>query len=161
MCKVRQTILKVLSALLPKKCALRLARWLSSPLLKSLDTALSEDLLLLLLDAMEVFLILDRDFHRNIVDFEATICLTTRQEDLYATAVFSGGRMHVKKMVKGDATAEVIFKDAAALRRNMFTLHQDLLQSALNYEVELMGNWNYLYKFFFMSIDLEKRLHLV
>jgi hypothetical protein len=58
----------------------------------------------------------------------------------------------------GHPNVTVVFKDAAVLKRYLFSGEQDILELILANDVQLDGNWNYVHKFLFMVNDLLHRL---
>ena len=102
---------------------------------------------------------LSEDFRENIKDFEAQYVFRTESRSVAATVTFRGGAMEVEEWIPEDhPNATVVFRDAYALKRYLYSGVQDILGLILENSVQLDGNWNYVHKFLFMVNDLCHRL---
>lgn len=102
---------------------------------------------------------LSEDFRESIKDFEAKYVFKTENGSISETVTFKNGAMEVQGGSADDyPNVTVIFKDAAVLQRYLFSLGQDILGLILANDVQLDGNWNYVYKFLFMVNELIHRL---
>jgi hypothetical protein len=105
---------------------------------------------------------LSENFRENIKDFEAKYVFRAERSSIVASVTFKDGAMEVQKWSQDDhPNVTVVFKDADALKRYLFSLfsgEQDILQLILSNDVQLDGNWNYVHKFLFMVNDLRRRL---
>jgi hypothetical protein len=110
-----------------------------------------------LLLGMDWAFCLIKGYRKNIEGFEGRYLFRTAGGDVVSSAVFSGGDMAMKREGIKDWNVRVTFKDAAALKRFLFSRDQDILNSLLANEVEIDGNLNYIYKFGFMARDLAHR----
>lgn len=156
--ELRRNGLQTLSLLFSEELANRAAKLVSGRLIEQIRSGATDNFLELLLDAMDMAFAVSRSYRENIRDFSAKYVFTTADGAVGATARFENGDMHVDKQPSSDWTVRVQFKDAAALRRFLFSTGQDILDSLLANDVELDGNVNYVYKFGFMARDLERRL---
>jgi hypothetical protein len=136
-----------------------LRRWWGR-LINELEGSLTDKFLELLLDGMDLAFILFKDFRSNIENFRGQYVFRTADNVVAKSATFADGNMQVHETAVEDWDARITFKDAAALRRFLFTRNQDILNSILANEVETDGNLNYIAKFAFMAKDLERRLGL-
>ena len=155
---LRDETMRLLAFLFGDGMALWLTRFLSRKLVERLRAKSTDDLLQLLLYGMDVAFHLLPDYRKNIQGLSATYVFETQEDPVAVSVVFQGDKMHVRHQAEEKATARVVFKDAAAVRRFLFSEKQDVLDSVLNNEVKLEGNFNYIYRFGFLARDLEHRL---
>lgn len=125
--------------------------------LKGLESAAVEDILQLLLNAMDLAFVLIPDYHRHIKGFNATYCFLSQDRSITVSAFFKNGAMRVREMAADPANITVTFSDGKALMGFLLAPKPDILGSMLRQEVRLSGNLNYLYKFAFLA----KRLQLL
>ena len=123
----------------------------------SIESELAEEFLELLLKGMSLFMIINKEFRKNIQDFRGRYLFRSSDNQITVAAHFNKNRMKVKEGVIDDTDITVIFKNAAALRNFLLAPKPDILNAILNQDITLDGNLNYLYKFAFMA----KRLQLM
>jgi len=158
---LRRRVLRALSYVFSDGVARRLSRVFSRKLVEEIRIRTTDDFLEILLRGMDLAFALSRSYRKdNLERFRARYVFATRDGKVGATAQFEDGDMKVSDGASDDFTVRVRFKDAAALRRFLFSEKQDVLDSVLNNEVELDGNLNYIYKFGYMAHDLDRRLEL-
>ena len=157
---IKEQALKALSFFFSDRIADRLTGLFSRRLVEQIRNRATDDFLKLLLRGMAVAFALSRSYRDNIRGFSAKYVFATADGAVGASARFDGKRMHVNRKAADDWTVRVRFKDAAALRRFLFSKNQDIVDSILKNEVEVDGNINYIYKFGFMARDLERRVGL-
>jgi hypothetical protein len=150
--------LRIVSALGPGGWLLGLVRRRTAALRTELEGKLTDKFVELLLVGMDLAFLLLPSYRRNLHGFRGSYLFRTADGLVAASASFAGGRMVVDDGTLANPTATVIFRDAAALRRFLFSKDQDILNSILASEVEVVGNLNYVYKFGFMARDLVARL---
>lgn len=154
--------LQLLSYLFSDTLAKKLARLFSRRAVERIRLEATDDLLDLLLFAMEICFILDRSYREtNLNGFTGTYVFTAAGGPIGGTARFENGRMHASAEPSSDYTVRVRFKTPVALRNFLFADSPDVLDALLEDQVELDGNLNYIYKFGFMVKDLERRLGLL
>ncbi len=115
----------------------------------------AEEFLQLILNLMRLIFFLDRDFRRNIKDFNARYLFKTRDSGVAIAAIFKKNRMKVYEREIDNTNVTVIFKDQKALMKYLLSPRQDLLQSILEQDVTFNGNLNYLSKFAYMAKHLQ------
>jgi hypothetical protein len=111
----------------------------------------------ILLKSMELAFVLMRDYRKNIRGFSGKYVFCTANGNVGASAIFQNGKMAVNEKEIQDWNVKITFKDAAALRRFLFSKDQDILNSILANDVEVSGNLNYVYKFGFMVRELIRK----
>jgi hypothetical protein len=122
-----------------------------------LTSEFAEDFLQLLLGLMSVAFLFDRDFRKNIKNFNGRYQFRSRDGHINVAALFEDERIEVEEKIIDDPHITVLFKDGKALMQYLLASKPDILGSMLRQEVSLDGNLNYLYKFAFMA----KRLQLM
>lgn len=124
---------------------------------KSFESEVTEEFLELLLNAMRISYIFNKDFRKNIEGFEGRYLFKSRDGKITVAAIFENGKMKVTEKEIGDTDITVSFRSAKALREFIFSPKPDILGSILRQDVVVDGNFNYMYKFAFMA----KRLQLM
>lgn len=115
----------------------------------------AEGFLKIILNLMRLVFKLDKDFRRNITDFEGAYQFRSRDNSITVAAIFDGKEMTVKKTILPEANVSVIFKDGRALLNYLLSTDRDILRMLLNNEVVLKGNVNYMMKFGYMANHLQ------
>lgn len=113
-----------------------------------------EGLLEVLLELMSLTLILDKDFGRNIKNFNANMVFTDKAGDFYVVAQFQNGKLKVSNKKQENYAFKLAFKDEKALAAILFSGAPDILKAMLNQEVDFEGNINYMNKFAYMALHL-------
>jgi hypothetical protein len=135
-----------------------ITKLLSRKLRKELAGKATDIFLELLLTGMDYAFCLLKGYRKNIENFEGGCLFKTADNLVIAAATFKDGDMEVHKEAIDDWDVMVTFKDAQAFRNFIFSKNQDILNSILANDVEIDGNFNYIYKFGFMARDLAHRL---
>jgi len=125
--------------------------------IETLQTDFSGPFLHVLLKALKLALLVDADFRRDIVPFEATYHFAERDGMMHETAMFHNGRLTVWRRLVGQANARLTFRDSKALADFLFSERPDLLGAMLRQEVTPDGNLNYLYRFAYLANHLRLR----
>lgn len=133
------------------------ARKAAKRLLECIESEAMEDFLKLLLKAMNLFFIINKDFRKNIDGFEGRYAFKTRDNSITVSAIFEKGRMKIFEKVVDYPNVTVNFRNARNLRNYLLSPKPDILGSLLKQDVVPEGNLNYVYKFAFMA----KRLQLI
>jgi hypothetical protein len=123
--------------------------------LDNLGSELAEEFLQLLLNLMSLMFFLNKDFRRNIRDFNARYLFKSKDSQITITAIFKKNKMKVYEKEIDKTNVTVIFKDSKALMKFLLSPKPDILNSILKQEVTFDGNLNYLYKFIYMSRRLQ------
>ena len=156
--RLKRTVLGFIAALLSDRVGLFLAKIRSKRLRDELSDQVTDKFLELLLSGMDLAFCLSKGYRKNIRDFEGRYLFRTADDRIVAAATFKGGNMKVHGGTIDEWDARVTFKDGAALRAFIFSRDHDILNSILANDVEIDGNFNYIYKFGFMARDLARRL---
>jgi hypothetical protein len=122
---------------------------------ESFDSEVTEEFLELLLNAMRISYIFNKDFRKNIEGFEGRYLFKSSDGKITIAAIFENGRMNVKEKEIGDTDITVSFRSAKALREFIFSPKPDILGSILRQDVVVDGNFNYMYKFAYMAKHLQ------
>jgi hypothetical protein len=127
---------------------------LEKAFLDCIESGLVDEFLYLMLKLMSLILLLDKDYRRNIKDFNASYQFTDKSGEICVGAVFRRNRLKVteKKLKKPIAT--LIFKDGASLINFLLFGSGNILNAMLNQEIDFSGNINYINKFAFMALHL-------
>jgi hypothetical protein len=122
---------------------------------ESFDSEVTGEFLELLLNAMRLSYIFNKDFRKNIEGFEGRYLFKSRDGKITVAAVFENGRMNVMEKEISDTDITVSFRSAKALREFIFSPKPDILGSILRQDVVVDGNFNYMYKFAYMAKHLQ------
>jgi hypothetical protein len=122
---------------------------------ESFDSEVTGEFLELLLNAMRLSYIFNKDFRKNIEGFEGRYLFKSRDGKITVAAVFENGRMNVMEKEIRDTDITVSFRSAKALREFIFSPKPDILGSILRQDVVVDGNFNYMYKFAYMAKHLQ------
>ena len=116
----------------------------------------------ILLRGMDSFIFLtpDKDFRRNLKDFNGRYCFrgADKAENIRFSATFSNGDMHVHDDAIDDWDFMVTFKNGKALRDYIFSEKQDIFDSLSENAVEVDGNLNHIFKFGFIVQNIALKL---
>ena len=123
--------------------------------LDNLGSEFAEEFLQLLLNLMSLMFFLNKDFKRNIKDFNARYLFKSKDSQITIAAIFKNNKMKVYEKEIDNTNVAVIFKNSKALMNFLLSPKPDILNSILKQEVTFDGNLNYLYKFIFMSRRLQ------
>jgi len=129
--------------------------WISRKrVVKSIMSEMTETFLEFLLWGMKLYLIIDPDYRRNIDDFHGLIRFRDRSGRVNVLVKFANGKMTTSEDPVAVADVTILFKDESALRNYIIAPKKDILNSLLHNEINIIGNFNYLYKFGFMANHL-------
>ena len=123
--------------------------------LSSFESEILEEFLELLLKAMNLFFMVNKEFRKNIEDFSGRYLFKSRDDKITVSAVFKNGKMRVSEGIIENPDITVNFKDSKALRNYILSPKPDILGSLLRQDVVPDGNLNYLYKFAYMAKNLQ------
>lgn len=159
--RLKKSVIKPVGYLLPDKLGNLITRLFSKRLIDELLGEVTDKFLEILLYGMNFAFWLSRGYRKNIKDFEGRYLFRTADNVVAASAIFKDGDMDVCSDAIDGWNVRITFKDDAALRAFLFSQNQDILNSILANEVEVDGNFNYLYKFGFMARDLAHRIGVI
>ena len=123
--------------------------------LDNLESEVAEEFLQLLLTIMSLMFFLNKDYRRNIRDFNARYLFKSKDSGITMAAVFKKDKMKVYEKEIDNTNVTVLFKDSKALMTFLLSPKPDILNSILKQDVTFDGNLNYLYKFIYMSRRLQ------
>ncbi len=156
----KRLVLRPIPQLFSDKAGSAVLRFVTRSLGKQLTGRLTDEFLGLLLRGMDLAFDLNKQYRKNIIDFNARYLFTTGDGKVVASATFAGNNMKYVDRAIPDWDIKVTFKDTNALLVFLFSKDQDILNSLLANDVEVQGNLNLLYKFGFMARDLVHRLRI-
>jgi hypothetical protein len=156
--KPADAALATLSPLLPEAACAGLVRRRSPDLIRELEGQATDALLDLMFQGMKLMFSVSRAYRANIEGFTGRYVFRTLEDGVASSAWFARGRMEVLDREIEDWDVRVSFRNAAALRAFLFAPNPDVLKALLEADVETDGNVNYIYKFAFMTRDLQRRL---
>lgn len=122
--------------------------------LKSIKAEAAEEILDLLLKGMSLVFLINKDYRRNIKNFNGRYLFRSRDKKISVSAVFENGMLTSSQDTISDPNITVVFKDGKALLNYLFSPKPDILNSLLTQDVTFSGNLNYLYKFAYMATSL-------
>ncbi|MCP3899848.1 MAG: hypothetical protein GY707_09080 [Desulfobacteraceae bacterium] len=117
-----------------------------------------DNLLFLLLKAMGLLFLINKDYRKNIKDFTGTYVICSKDKKIDVSAVFKKvpvffskkDGMEVKDTVVDNATTTVTFKDGNAMADFLLSGNTDVIAGMLNDQLSVSGNLNYLFKFVYL-----------
>ena len=127
---------------------------LQGKFLKCIASDAADDVLYLMLNLMSLILCLDKDYRRNIKNFNATYQFTDQKGDIMVAAIFKNNKLKVTDKKMPSPTVTLIFQDGKSLFKFLLSGSPDILNALLNQEIDFSGNINYINKFAFMAIHL-------
>ena len=131
------------------------AKTLQKRFLNCIESEFAEEFLELLLKLMSLVFFLNKDFKRNIENFNGRYLFKSRDNKITVAAIFRDNQMKVYEKIIDRTDVTVNFKDAKALMDYLLSPKPDILGSILNQDVTIDGNLNYLYKFAYMARHLQ------
>ena len=126
--------------------------------MEALQSEKAEKFLEVLLKLMGLVFFLDKDFQRNIRDFNGRYLFRSQDRQITVAAVFKDNRLKVTEEEIGDTHMTVIFRNAKALMGFLLSPKPDILGSMLRQDISIDGNLNYLYKFAYMAKHLQLKV---
>jgi len=131
------------------------AKILQKRFLNCIKSEFAEEFLEQLLKLMGLVFFLNKDFKKNIENFNGRYLFKSRDNKITVAAIFRNKKMKVYEKIIDRTDVTVNFKDAKALMDYLLSPKPDILGSILNQDVTIDGNLNYLYKFAYMSRHLQ------
>ena len=123
--------------------------------IESLKSEGAEEFLKILLKLMGLVFYVDKDFRRNIENFNGRYLFCSQDRELTVAAIFKNNRLKVREKEIKDTNITVIFRNAKALMGFLLSPKPDILGSLLRQDISIDGNLNYLYKFAYMAKHLQ------
>jgi ubiquinone biosynthesis protein UbiJ len=136
----------------------RRAQKAAQDFMEALQSEKAEKFLEVLLKLMGLVFFLDKDFQRNIRDFNGRYLFRSQDRQITVAAVFKDNRLKVTEEEIGDTHMTVIFRNAKALMGFLLSPKPDILGSMLRQDISIDGNLNYLYKFAYMAKHLQLKV---
>lgn len=121
---------------------------------ETLESEFAEEFLELLLKLMGLMFCVDKDFRRNIENFDAKYLFKDKSEDISVGVVFKNSKMKVIEGEMDHTNVTIIFKSQKALMNFLLSPKLDILSTILNQDVTYEGNLNYISKFVYMANHL-------
>ena len=121
---------------------------------KWLEDDATEEFLDILLEMMKGFYLIRPKYTKN---FTGSYWFKDKDGKVSILVKFHNGEMEISKNPHPDpnpcpeTSVIVDFKDSDSLRRFLLDVKKDILKVILNNEIQVTGNYNYLYKFVFLA----------
>lgn len=131
------------------------AKIVSKKFIDCIQSELAEKFLDVLLKLMSLLICLDKNFRRNIKDFEARYLFKSKDGTIMVAAVFHKRRLKVSEKPINNTNVTVIFKDEKVLMNFLLSPQPDILNAILNQDLTYDGNLNYISKFAYMARHLQ------
>ena len=157
---LKRIALRPIPHLFSDRAGTAILRFVTRGLMKQLTGKLTDEFLGLLLRGMDLAFHLNKQYRKNIIDFNGRYLFKTGDGKVAASATFTRKNMKYHGDAIADWDIKVTFKDTKAFLVFLFSKDQDILNSLLANDVEVQGNLNLLYKFGFMVRDLVHRLRI-
>ncbi len=129
-------------------------------MMKKIEDHMLDDFLELLLKAMALAFLVDKDFRKNIEDFRANYVFKSRDGGIETGIQFRHGEMEVKEEALRNSSVTVVFKDGETLKDFLFSGNQDIFKYLLENSLSYTGNLNYILKFGYMAKHLQLQFGL-
>ena len=136
----------------------RRAQSAAQKFLGTLQSETAEEFLEVLLKLMGLVFYLDKDFRRNIRNFNGRYLFRSLDRQITVAAVFKDDRLKVIEKEIDDTHMTVIFRNAKAMMGFLLSPKPDILGSMLRQDITVNGNLNYLYKFAYMAKHLQLKV---
>ena len=136
-------------------------------MIRGIENDLTDDFLILLLEAMRLVLAIDPLYHRNIEYgddlFNATIVFKSQDDGVQVTArfepvrilFFKRQRLRVVKKAAKRFDVEITFLDGKTLWEFLLAKDPDVFAFILENKLQTRGNLNYVMKFGYMANRLK------
>ena len=146
--------------------------WSVRRLISQIENELSDDFLILLLDAMRLALAIDPSYHQNIEHrgdiFNATYVFRSKDKGVEVTArfepvrilLFKRQRLRVRKGAAKRFDVEITFLNAKTLWEFLLAEDPDVFAFILDNKLVTRGNLNYVMKFGYMANHLKSMTKL-
>lgn len=134
----------------------RIAKRLES----QLGAEVTEEGLKLLLRGMALALCVDREFRKNIKDFNGRYLFTTLNGPINVAVTCANNKMSVYEKDIQHYNVRVDFKDYKAIVDFLTQPELDIIDQMLNQKLQFSGNLNYLYKLGYMARHLLRKLEI-
>lgn len=117
-----------------------------------------DEILYLLLNAMSLLFLLNREYRRNIKDFKASYVICSQDGTIDVSAIFdkSNGifgeidRMTVRNDMVDNPTVKITFKNGPSMIKFLLSGDPDVIAGMLDNDLSVSGNLNYLFKFVYL-----------
>lgn len=127
---------------------------LKNKFIKIVETEAVEGFVEILLKLMSLILCIDKDFRRNIKDFNAKYLLMDKAGKFTIWVILQDEKLTVSEKPIEGSNATIIFKDQHALFNFIISPNPDIINALLNQDVTFKGNMNYITKFVYMAKHL-------
>lgn len=111
-----------------------------------------------LLEAMGLLFLFNRDYRKNIKDFNASYVIKSEDGTIDVTAVFKKvpflltqiDGLEVKDTAVPNPTTAVTFKNGQVMADFLLSGNTDVIEGMLDNKLSVSGNLNYLFKFIYL-----------
>ena len=127
---------------------------------KKVETEFYDEVLELLLKAIRLFLYINKDFRKNIDNFDAQYVFQSQDGLIAASAIFKDEKMTVYEDKIMNANVTVTFKDGKAIWDFLMSSKPDIFAFVLQNKLSYSGNLNYIMKFAYIANHLKLKFSL-
>ncbi|MCP4137433.1 MAG: SCP2 sterol-binding domain-containing protein [bacterium] len=124
-------------------------------LARQLESGVTGEVLALLLRAMSMIFTLNKNFKKNIINFNARYVFNSKDKSFAVSIIFGNNKMSVHKKIIGNPNVTITFKSAKALKDLALSPKPDIFQALIKQDVSINGNFNYLLRFASMLNELQ------
>lgn len=117
----------------------------------------AEEFLELLFRLMSLVFFTDKDYRKNIKEFDGRYLFRSMDNKIHVAAIFKKNRLKIYEKEIDGTNERVTLRNAGALMSFLLSPKPDIPGLILRQNISIDGNLNYLYKFAFMA----KRLQLM
>jgi len=114
------------------------------------DYKAMDEILVLLLRAMQLYFSISKEYRKNIENFEAGIAFEEANKPI-VSVTFSEGKMKVTKEKIDNPNVTIYFKDGETIKEFLFSESPDIISLMLANKLSYIGNINYIMKFAYMA----------
>ncbi len=130
------------------------AKSIAERFLQSLESEFVDESLFLLLSLFCLVFKVDKNFRKNIENFNGRYLFNSRDKKVEVGVVFKNGKMKVESSGISKADVVVTFNDVPSLMKFVLSKDPNILNAVLNQTIVIDGNLNYIYKFGYMAQHL-------
>jgi len=124
-------------------------------LMRHVESGITGDGLFLILRVMSMVFSLNRNFNKNIRNFDGRYIFNSSDGSFAVSIVLGNSKMSVYKKKIENPDVTITFKNAKALKNLALSPKPDIFQSVINQDISVNGNLNYLYRFASMLNELQ------
>ena len=120
-----------------------------------IESGITGEVLALLLKAMSLIFTLNKNFRRNIVNFNGRYLFNSKDKSFTVSVIFGNNKMNIYKRTIENPDVTITFKNSQALKNLALSQKPDIFQALIKQDVSLDGNFNYLLRFLSILNELQ------